>query len=121
MPPKLRSMPQPWPQVSPDQTKRTSRRFSGGVRKWPTTGSLRALPEARSSNVAHEHVAVRRQVGQIKACGHVGDIECVWTAQRHGVRKALIARPFDEHARRLVGAAPDDRAIADHVADLQAP
>jgi hypothetical protein len=69
----------------------------------------------------HEHVTLGRQVGEIEASSHVGDIQSVRTAQRDGIRKTLIARPFDEHARGFVGAAPDDGAIADDVADLQAP
>ena len=61
-------MPQPWPTVSPDQTKRTSRRLAGGVRKRPTTGSLRALPGIEIlEDRAHEHVAFGRQAGEIDA------------------------------------------------------
>ena len=40
MPPSSGLMPQPWPATSPPQTKLTSRRLAGAVRKRPTRGSL---------------------------------------------------------------------------------
>ena len=40
MPPSSGLMPQPCPATSPPQTKLTSRRSPGAVRKRPTTGSL---------------------------------------------------------------------------------
>ncbi len=70
---------------------------------------------------AHEHVALVRQPREIETRREVCGIEGVRAAQDDGVREVLVARPLDEHARRLIGATPDDRAIADHVADLQTP
>ena len=43
IPPRASSMPQPWPQTSPPQTKETERRSAGAVRKRPTIGSLRIV------------------------------------------------------------------------------
>ena len=40
MPPRVSSMPQPCPAVSPDHTNETERRWFGAVRKCPTCGSL---------------------------------------------------------------------------------
>ena len=51
MPPRLSSMPQPCPAVSPDQVKETSRRSAGAVRKRPLTGSDTALTSVRSEKV----------------------------------------------------------------------
>jgi beta-galactosidase len=49
MPPRPGSMPQPCPAVSPPQRKRTERERRGGVRKLPSTGSLR-VPDASSAS-----------------------------------------------------------------------
>jgi hypothetical protein len=70
---------------------------------------------------AHEHVAFGPQAREVDACSQIADVERVRTAQHGSFREALVARPLDQHPRRLVGATPDDRAIADDVADLQAP
>ena len=51
MPPSSGLMPQPWPATSPPQTKLTSRRSVGAVRKRPTTGSLSTLVWERSRNL----------------------------------------------------------------------
>jgi hypothetical protein len=51
MPPSSGLMPQPCPATSPPQTKWTSRRSLGAVRKRPTTGSLEMLTCDRSRNL----------------------------------------------------------------------
>ena len=66
MPPKSGLMPQPCPTVSPDQTKRRSRRSRGGVTKLPRTGSLRGLQVGQIEE-AHlvEDALPRRQPGEV--------------------------------------------------------
>ena len=115
-------MPQPWPAVSPRPDEadvaalRRRRAKAADDRLAARLAGIEILEDH-----AHEHVAFGRQAGEIDACSQIADVERVRTAQHGSFREVLVARPLDEHARRLVGATPDDRAIADDVADLQAP
>ena len=49
MPPRVSSIPQPCPAVSPDQMNDSERRSAGAVRKCPTTGSLMTFSAAKSA------------------------------------------------------------------------
>ena len=73
MPPRASSMPQPWPAVSPDQTKETERRSAGAVRKRPTFGSPTTVGDGQVLKAdAVEDVLAGRQAVDQRLGGEVG-------------------------------------------------
>ena len=121
MPPQSGLMPQPWPAVSPDQTKRMSRRAAGGVQK---AARDRLARELVVGEIDHdhpiEHALAGRQAGEIHLGGEVAVLERRRTAHQARIVEALGGRPLDHHARRPVGARPEDRAVAREIAALHA-
>ena len=77
MPPSSGLMPQPCPATSPPQTKLTSRRSAGAVRKRPMTGSLRISGVGEIAEFdAIEDVLPRGEVFQQHLCGEVALGQC---------------------------------------------
>ena len=117
------SMPQPWPTVSAVQATVTSRgavRCGGvvndaGDRLAPDAQVLQALKTR-----AIEDALARTQAGEIDARREVGRLERRGSDDARRVRERLSRRVFDDEARRPIGAAPDDGAIAVNVAGRDA-
>ncbi len=121
MPLSSRLMPQPWPATSPPQTKLTSRRLAGAVRKRPI--DLLAC-DLRMRQVAEfdaiEDVLPGRKILQQHLCGEVALGQRRDRRQRANLRKGFRGRHLDHHLRGPVGARPHHAAVGADVAGLDA-
>ena len=121
MPPSSGLMPQPCPATSPPQTKLTSRRSAGAVRKRPTTGSL-DTPDVRqvAESDAIEDVLPGGQVFQQHFGGEVAFGQGRDRRQRPRMAERFGGGDLDHHLRRPVRARPHHAAIGADVAGLHA-
>ena len=121
MPPSSGLMPQPCPATSPPQTKLTSRRSAGAVRKRPTTGSLAmSVCDEVAEADAIEDVLSGGQVFQQHLGGEVALRQRRDRRQRAGMPEGLGGGDLDQHLRRPVGARPHHAAVGADVAGLHA-
>ena len=116
-PPHAVLMPQPWPTVSADQANVTSRAFARRRQKRSSGGNAEI---ARVGEIFELHAIKNPLAGrnpcQIDARGVARRVRRLRPAHAPHVLKRFGRRPFDEHAGRAIGAAPDDGAIARHIA-----
>ena len=102
-------MPQPWPTVSADHAKVTSRRRRG--RRGHEAAGLRLAEAAQVGEIleedAVEDALAARQPGEYGLRGEVGGLERRRTGDAPQVGEPLGGRVLDEHPRRPVAAAPD--------------
>ena len=121
MPPSSGLMPQPWPATSPPQTKLTSRRSAGAVRKRPITGSLEmSICDEVAEADAIEDVLAGGQVFQQHLGGEVALGQRRDRRQGAGILEGFGGRDLDQHLRGPVGARPDHAAVDADVAGLHA-
>ncbi len=60
------------------------------------------------------------KAGQVDASGKVADLERMRTEHSTQVGEAVAGGPLHDHPSRTIRAAPDDGAVGEDVADLQA-
>jgi hypothetical protein len=109
-------MPQPWPAVSADQTKRmVCRRGPEAAGDW--LAHQFAVGEIDHRDAVMDPLA-GRQTGELELGGEIGLLEGCGTAQRLGIGEALGRRPFDHQAGRPVGPRPEDRAVPGQIPGL---
>ena len=110
-------MPQPWPATSPPQTKLTSRRSAGAVRK-------RLAQDVGVGEVAEfdaiENVLTRREIFQQHLGGEVAFGQRRDRRQGPDLGKGLGGGNLDHHLRGPVGARPYHAAVGADVAGLYA-
>ena len=95
----------------------------GGWRR-PEAAGDRLARELVVGEVDHdhpvEHALAGRQAGKIDLGGEIGVLKRGRAGHQARIGEALGGRPLDHHARRPVGARPQDGAVAREVAGLHA-